>query len=173
MKRVTLAIVSTITGLVLLLSFKTHTTTTAVAAPTVAVSPSTNASTSSTSTPAPIRSTATNKNKQKAAISSPTPTATRTATVTAKTFTGTAVDTQYGPVEVQVTVKAGKVTAANAVEYPNQDPRDAQINEYAIPILNSEATAASSAHINTVSGASYTSAGYISSLQSALDKAGL
>jgi uncharacterized protein with FMN-binding domain len=79
----------------------------------------------------------------------------------------------YGPVEVRITVKNGKVTAAQAVEYPDQDPRDAQINSYAIPTLNSEAVAASSAQIDTVSGATYTSGGYISSLQSALDKAGL
>jgi uncharacterized protein with FMN-binding domain len=53
------------------------------------------------------------------------------------------------------------------------DPRDQEINSYAIPQLNSEAVSAGSAQIDTVSGATYTSEGYITSLQSALDKAGL
>jgi uncharacterized protein with FMN-binding domain len=79
----------------------------------------------------------------------------------------------YGPIQVKITVKNGKVTAAEATEYPNGDPRDAQINAYAIPALNSEAVAAGSAQIDSVSGATYTSQGYISSLQSALGKAGL
>ena len=88
-------------------------------------------------------------------------------------MTGAEAQTIYGPVQVKVTVKNGKVTAAEAIEYPNNDPRDAQINAYAIPALNSEAVSASSARIDTISGATYTSQGYMSSLQSALDKAGL
>jgi uncharacterized protein with FMN-binding domain len=79
----------------------------------------------------------------------------------------------YGPVEVQITVKNGKVTAAQAVQYPQDSPRDQQINSYAIPVLNQEAVSAGSAHIDAVSGATYTSGGYVTSLQSALDKAGL
>jgi uncharacterized protein with FMN-binding domain len=56
---------------------------------------------------------------------------------------------------------------------PSGSQRDYQINSYAIPQLNSEALAAGSAKIDTVSGASYTSGGYISSLQNALDQAGI
>lgn len=56
---------------------------------------------------------------------------------------------------------------------PENTPRDQQINAYAIPVLNSEAVAAGSARIDAVSGATYTSGGYITSLQSAIDKAGL
>ena len=74
---------------------------------------------------------------------------------------------------MQITVTGGKITAANAVDYPQNGSRDRQINSYAVPQLNSEAVAAQSAHIDMVSGASYTSAGYAQSLQSALDKAGL
>ena len=58
-----------------------------------------------------------------------------------------------------------------AVEYPENTPRDEQINAYAIPTLNREVLAADSAHIDMVSGATYTSQGYVGSLQSALDKA--
>ena len=60
-----------------------------------------------------------------------------------------------------------------AVDYPQQDPRDVQINSFAIPQLDQEATAAKSSSIDVVSGATYTSQGYIQSLQSALDQAGL
>jgi uncharacterized protein with FMN-binding domain len=87
--------------------------------------------------------------------------------------TGSIADTIYGPVEVQITVKNGKVTAAQAVQYPQESARDQEINSYAIPMLNQEAVSAGSASINAVSGATYTSNGYITSLQSALDKAGL
>jgi uncharacterized protein with FMN-binding domain len=87
--------------------------------------------------------------------------------------TGDVAQTNYGPIQVKITVKNGKITAAEATEYPNNDPRDAQINSYAIPALNQEAISASSAQIDTVSGATYTSQGYITSLQSALDKAGV
>ena len=87
-------------------------------------------------------------------------------------MTGEAWPTIYGPVQVRITVDGGKITAVTAVEYPVDTPRDEQINAFAIPQLNSEALAAGSAKIDTVSGATYTSGGYIGSLQSALDKAG-
>jgi uncharacterized protein with FMN-binding domain len=68
-------------------------------------------------------------------------------------------------------VKGGKVTAAKAVEYPQDTPRDSQINAFAIPVLDREAASVGSAAIDMVSGATYTSRGYITSLQSALDQA--
>jgi uncharacterized protein with FMN-binding domain len=155
MARVVLAIAGTAAVLVFLLSFKTHST-------SVAAAPAPSASAS----PAPTGSA-------KAKGTSGAASGKRTGTGgSAKTVTGAVADTMYGPVQVAVTVKNGTVTAARAVEYPTQDPRDAQINSYAIPVLNSEAVRAGSARIDTVSGATYTSNGYISSLQSALDKAG-
>jgi uncharacterized protein with FMN-binding domain len=89
------------------------------------------------------------------------------------TYTGDAAMTRYGPVQVQITVKSGAVTSVAATDYPMNDSRDAQINSYAIPQLNSEAASAGSANIDMISGATYTSEGYLSSLQSALNKAGL
>jgi uncharacterized protein with FMN-binding domain len=154
MKRAVLAVVSTLTGLVLLLSFKTHPVTTSTALPVTSSLSSTSSASGATSTP------------------SPTSTASPTSTpVTTKTLTGDAVDTRWGPVQVQITVTGGKVTAAQAVVYPQGNPRDQEINAYAIPTLNSEAVAAGSASIDMVSGATFTSQGYLSSLQSALDKA--
>lgn len=148
MKRVVLAMVTTVTSLVLLLSFKTHSQS-AVATPTVAVSGKTNNTTPTT----------TAKPKTKAS--------------TTKTYTGDVAQTRYGPVQVQVTVKKGSVVSAKAVVYPMGQALDVQINSYAIPALNSEASSAGSASIDMISGATYTSQGYLSSLQSALDQAGL
>jgi uncharacterized protein with FMN-binding domain len=76
-------------------------------------------------------------------------------------------------VQVQITVQGGKVVAATALQVPSGNHRDQQINAYAVPILNSEAVAASSAQIDSVSGATVTSNGYRESLQAALDAAHL
>jgi uncharacterized protein with FMN-binding domain len=89
------------------------------------------------------------------------------------TFTGGVAQTMWGPVQVRITVSGGKVTDAQAVVVPSGNMRDVSINQYAVPILNQEAVQASSAQIDAVSGATVTSGGYISSLQSALDAAGL
>lgn len=84
------------------------------------------------------------------------------------TVTGSVARTQWGPVQVQITVRGGKVVAATALQIPSGNHRDQQINAYAVPLLNGEAVAASSAQIDSVSGATVTSGGYVESLQSAL-----
>ncbi|WP_069626117.1 FMN-binding protein [Streptomyces niveus] len=89
------------------------------------------------------------------------------------TYTGDPVSTQYGTVPVAATVKAGKLTAVKVLQVPSGNGRDQQIAAYAVPRLTKEALARHSAHIDAVSGASYTSQGYIRSLQSALDRAGV
>ncbi|MEU6252974.1 FMN-binding protein [Streptomyces sp. NPDC047043] len=89
----------------------------------------------------------------------------------AKTVTGKVAQTQYGPVQVRITVADGKITKAEAVQAPKGGLSD-QKTALAIPKLNQEAVAAGSAKIDAVSGATYTSSGYTQSLQSALDQAG-
>ncbi|GAA2593125.1 FMN-binding protein [Streptomyces violaceus] len=89
----------------------------------------------------------------------------------AKTVTGTAAQTQYGPVQVRITVAGGKITKAEAVQAPKGGRSD-QITSSSVPRLNQAAVAAGNAQIDAVSGATYTSAGYKQSLQSALDQAG-
>ena len=59
------------------------------------------------------------------------------------------------------------------VEYPTGNGKDRQINARALPVLVQETLDAQSAKIDMVSGATVTSEGYIGSLQSALDEAGL
>ncbi len=89
------------------------------------------------------------------------------------TYTGTAAETRYGPVQVRVTVSGGKLTDVQALQLTNRDGRSVAISQQAAPILRQEALQAQSATIQAVSGATYTSEGYTTSLQSALDQAGL
>jgi uncharacterized protein with FMN-binding domain len=162
LRRVILAICATAAALVLLLTFKSHTQSSAGSFPAAAIG-----------TPSPGSSTAASASPAASGTTSPTPTATAGSTPpsgTTKTVTGTAWPTIYGPVQVRVTVTSGKITAVTATEYPTDTPRDFQINQYAIPQLNAETLAAGSARIDTVSGATYTSQGYIGSLQNALDQ---
>lgn len=86
---------------------------------------------------------------------------------------GSVVQTRYGPVQVQLSVSGGEVTAASVLQYPSGDPRSSQISGYALPVLTDETVSAQSASIDMVSGATFTSTGYVQSLQSALDQAGL
>jgi uncharacterized protein with FMN-binding domain len=169
MRRAILAICATAVGLVLLLSFKTHTQSAAPGASPAAALGSPTPGTGAAGT-----GTGTAGAAAPAASGSAAPAnSTSAKSGAAKTVTGAAWPTIYGPVQVRVTVTGGKVTAVTAVEYPTDTPRDYQINAFAIPQLNAEALAAGSAKIDTVSGATYTSGGYVGSLQNALDKAGI
>jgi uncharacterized protein with FMN-binding domain len=89
------------------------------------------------------------------------------------TVTGDTVQTQWGPVQVQLSVAGSRITGVTVLQYPNGNGTDTQINGYALPILVDETMSAQSASIDMVSGATYTSTGYQQSLQSALDRAGL
>ena len=124
---------------------------------------STNKATTGTTTPTTTKSTP---------AATPTPAAPKPAGVSG-TFTGASANTVYGPVQVQVTLVNGKITNATALVYPTGSFRDQQINQQAIPYLIQETLAAQSANIQGVGGASYTSQGWVNSLQSALSKAGL
>ena len=141
-------------------------------------SSSTSSSTTAASTPAPKASaTATKKQTQKKTTSQ-TGKTTAKATTPAKaavsgTFTGATAQTPYGPVQVQITVSNGKITAAKALQYPNRDFRSANISQQAIPYLVEETLQAQSSDIQGVGGASYTSQGWYDSLVSAIAKAGL
>jgi uncharacterized protein with FMN-binding domain len=86
------------------------------------------------------------------------------------TATGAVAQTQWGPVQVQLTEQGGKITAVSVLQYPNGNHRDAEINNYALPILINETIQAQNAQIDMVSGATVTSDGYVRSLQSALDQ---
>jgi uncharacterized protein with FMN-binding domain len=151
MRRVILAVTGTIAGLVALLSFKSH----APSLATVATSGTGGASSSSSSATVPgefpTGSEATNLPAAETAI------------------TGHVANTVYGPVQVQLIVRNNKIIKIAILQQPTSTIHDIQIGEFAFPRLISETLAAQNAKIDAVSGASYTSAGYIQSLQSALD----
>ena len=112
------------------------------------------------------------------ATTSATPVATQTTTAPAPaskgvsgTFTGPTVNVNYGNVQVQITVKDGKITDATALQAPSG--RNDRWTNMALPILKKQTLAAQSASIQGASGASYTSYGWYTSLQGALAKAGL
>jgi uncharacterized protein with FMN-binding domain len=149
LRRIVLASAATVSGMVLLLSLKPHST------PAAAVA-----------VPAPSGSASAS-----AGAGGDAGTGTGTGTGT-KTVTGDTVQTRWGPVQVRITLKNGRLTDVTAVTAPTDNPRDQEINSFALPRLRSEALQAQSADIDTVSGATYTSDGYRQSLQSALDSAG-
>ena len=198
MRRVILAVFGTVTGLVALLSFKTHpaaiVSAPAAVSTTAPGSTATNGTatngtatngtttngttTNGTTTSAAPPSTGSSSTASAGAKATSSATATTSSSSTSKAATtraatGTAADTRYGPVQVRIVVTNGKLSSVTAVEYPNNNPRDQQINASAIPELNQEALTAGTAEIDMVSGATYTSQGYLDSLQSALDNAGL
>ena len=109
------------------------------------------------------------------ATTTPTPTST-SAPATGSglkdgTYTGTSVNTQFGNVQVAVTISGGKITNVKALQLTTYGGRSVQISNYAAPILRSEVLKAQSAKVSNVSGATYTTRGYLSSLQSALNQA--
>ena len=161
------------------------TTTAAPAAPAQSQAPApaaTTAAPATHSTPAPTATKKATKKKKGTtsatpAAPAPAPAATTAAPVTpakvSGTFTGSTQQTRFGPVQVQITVSNGKITAAKALQYPNNDFRSQSISQQAIPYLVQETLAANSANIQGVGGASYTSQGWYDSLVSALAKAGM
>jgi len=167
MRRIVIAIGTTITGLVLLLSWPTSLNQIAgvAAASTGGAGGASSGAAAAPATTAPAAAGAA------PATTGAAPAA--AAPAAPKTYTGSNVSTQFGPVRVRITVANGAVTAAKAISYPSGNGHSNQINAYAIPTLNQEAVAAGSAKIDMVSGATYSSNGYIKSLQSALDQAGL
>lgn len=101
----------------------------------------------------------------------PVPAPAATQAPSSVTVNGAPADTNYGPVQVQITIRTHRIVAAHAIQYPQDTSRDRSINDRAIPQLDQETLDTQSAQIDTVSGATYTSDGYRQSLQSALDAA--
>jgi uncharacterized protein with FMN-binding domain len=101
--------------------------------------------------------------------------ATTAPTTTGKSgvFAGATANTQWGPVQVQITVTNGKITAVSALQYPNGDQRSKSIAQQSIPYLIQQTIATQKANVAGVSGASYTSDGWRRSLASAIAKAGI
>lgn len=172
MKRMALAVVATVAGLVSLLSFKSHAHPVASGSALPAANlPGSSASTTSPSTGSTKRS-ATHRRASSTRSSAPS-SSSSSAAPTRRSYLGSAVTTQYGVVQVKVTVSGKKILSVSFAQLTAFDPQSQAINSYAAPILLRETLSAQSAQVDTVSGATYTSAGYQQSLQSALDAAGI
>lgn len=150
MRRIALAVVFTVSGLLLLFSYHTSTMGTGASA-LVGTRPGTRPQPGTTSSGSGSSGTASG----------------------ARTVDGDVADTRWGPVQVQLHLSGGKITDVAMLAYPQGNFRDVEINSYALPVLIQETVDKQSANIDTVGGATVTSDGYLQSLQSALDKAHL
>lgn len=180
--RLLIALASTAAGLAALLSFKTHS---AAGGAVAAQAAGTQGSSTSTSAAAGTGSAGTTSSGSGTASSGSgrassgsrtgsASSASRQGTASSagpRTVTGAVENTQYGPMQVQVTLAGRKITGVKVLQETNDGSLSQQIDANAVPQLTKETLAAQSARIDAVSGASYTSSGYIQSLQSALDKA--
>jgi uncharacterized protein with FMN-binding domain len=173
MRRAILTLGSTAAGLAALLSFKTHSSVADVAEPGASPPAASTAATPAASATAPAKAKASPaaspmKMKAKASASPMSGSGGSTAT---RTITGAVETTMYGPMQVKVTLEGQKITNVSVVQETNDGQESQQIDSFSIPKLTAETLTAQSARIDTVSGATTTSQGYIGSLQSALDQA--
>jgi uncharacterized protein with FMN-binding domain len=166
MRRALLTLGGTAAGLAALLSFKTHSL--AAAAPEATNTPSASAGTSQPMASGASSASPAASKKASAAASK----GSASGKASTRTVTGTVANTQYGPMQVQATLAGTKITKVTVLQRTNDGAESDEIDGNAIPKLTSETLVAQSAHIDAVSGATYTSSGYVQSLQSALDQAG-
>jgi uncharacterized protein with FMN-binding domain len=164
MRRVILAVTGTIAGLVALLSFKSHVPSSPVAA--MATGPG--GSTSSSSSTAPSSKGGGQTEIVPGAF--PQGSIARNLPAGETAVDGNVANTAYGPVQIQLIKRNSKIVKVAVLKQPTNTLHDIQIGVAAFPKLISETLTAQDGKIDAVSGATYTSAGYIQSLQSALDK---
>jgi uncharacterized protein with FMN-binding domain len=160
MRRVILAVTGTIAGLVALLSFKSHVPSAPVAATTGGTGGTSSSSSSSLG----------GGQTEVVPGAFPQGSIARNLPAGETAVDGKVASTSYGPVQIQLIKRAGKIVKVAVLVQPTNTLHDVQIGEFAFPKLISETLAAQNGKIDAVSGATYTSAGYIQSLQSALDK---
>ena len=153
---------------------KASPTASATASPTATATATTPATATAKATTAPkVAATTAPAAPAAPAPAAPAPAAPAAPAGVSGTFTGGTAQTAYGPVQVQIVVQNNTITSSSAIKYPTGNSHDVAIAQYAVPVLNREAVQAQSAQISMVSGATYTSSGYIQSLQSALSAAHL
>ena len=132
------------------------------------------ATSSKPTTPAPTDSTPPTGNATPAQKATKSSAPTTPSNLPSGNFAGDKVSTRWGPVQVEITVKNGVITSANALAYPDGDRRSLSISQQAIPYLIEQTLGVvKSSEVMGVSGASYTSNGWRTSLQSAIKKAGI
>jgi|SRR5438552_1808779 hypothetical protein len=166
MRRVILAVAGTIAGLVALLSFKSH----VPSAPVAATTGGSGGTSSSSSSSSASSSSSGGGQTEVVPGAFPQGSIARNLPAGETAVNGKVASTAYGPVQIQLIKRASKIVKVAVLVQPTNTLHDVQIGEFAFPKLISETLAAQNGKIDAVSGATYTSAGYIQSLQSALDK---
>ena len=122
-----------------------------------------------------LASSTTNKNDSEGAVGSGS-TASSSSTQDTKsassmadgTYTGASTQTEWGPVQVQITVSSGKITNVDVLSYPDTEKKSIKINENALPTYKEEALTAQSSNIDQISGATETYKGFTGSLQDSI-----
>ncbi|QDY09816.1 FMN-binding protein [Micromonospora sp. HM134] len=169
MRRITIWLLSTVTALVLLFSYRTSTMGVGGGTSAVAVDRGgTTPGSGDTSTEPP-----TGTDPGSGLPGGETGDSASTGDSGGGKYDGSVAQTRWGPVQVRITVAGGRITDVTTLQVPDGNFRDQQINDYAVPILRQAALTAQSARIDTVSGATVTSDGYRESLQAAIDAAHL
>ncbi len=138
--------------------------------------PSASSATPSVTSATPSASSATPSATPSTSSSTKSATPSKSATTAAAgitgTYTGSTAQHRYGSVTVTVTLSNGKITNVTATVVDDGQSKSKAINSSAVPTIKARVLAANSANVNTVSGATYTTDAYLTSLQSALSKAG-
>jgi uncharacterized protein with FMN-binding domain len=160
MRRAIPVITATAGGLALIAGFHTNPT-----GLRLATSPDPTRTTTPTSTATPTSTTPATSSRASASTSTVAPAVPRS-------VVGPVVTTLYGLVQVRASLLGRQIVDVQALQLPSDRARSVSISQYAGPRLRYEALQAQSANISLVSGASYTSEGYIRSLQGALNQAG-
>ena len=154
MRRALPALLATLGGLALLANF--HTAAGVKPPPAAAASATTTTVPAATGPPPP-------------GTNAPSTTAPATGT---RQLDGAVIPTQFGDVQVRVTVVNGRITDVQPLQMPFSHQRSAEISQQAAPLLHDETLQAQTAQIDLLSGATYTSDAYQQSLQAALDQIG-
>src|SRR5712691_8979728 len=159
MRRVLLAVTGTIAGLVALLSFKSH-------VPSIPVAATAGGSGGSSSSPSPSSSSSSGGQTTTVPGEFPQGSLAKNLPAGETAVDGKAASTAYGPVQIQLIERNSKIVKVAVLVQPANTLHDIQIGAMAFPKLISETLSAQNNKIDAVSGATYTSAGYIQSLQS-------
>jgi len=153
MRRAPIVLSATALGVASVLAFHSHRPTSAL----LVVPPATTAPSTPTTPTTPNASS---------------PPATTTPSGATRSVTGAVTSYAYGQLSVTVTERGARITDVEMASLNETDSRSVDIDDQAIPQLRQEVLSAQSAHIDGVSGATFTSQAYVQSLQSALDQLG-
>jgi uncharacterized protein with FMN-binding domain len=157
-KRAITALLATVVGVAWMVTYRV----TPHARPVAAAAPAEQPTPTDTPTPADSGTPAA------AATATPTPTPVPTNKPANGSFTGAVIPTRFGDVQVRVVIASGRVTDVSALQMPTDRARSAEITQYVTPVLHDEVIQAQSAHIDVISGATFTSEAYAESVNDAL-----